>query len=123
MKFNNCQYTPKKRRGLATIVGALLFVVLVVGIFAVSGIALDSQTDIVTTSKDVADTGLKEQQEDFVYNSVLQLPAGFLQVNLTNQGQNSAEMFTIIMTNKSDIGEPTQTIEIPSATSFLYRSK
>ena len=42
-----------------------------------------------------------------------------LEVTLINKGQNAAEMFTLIMTNKSDIGEPVTTFEIPSDTSFL----
>jgi len=119
MKSKDYQYAPKNRRGLSSIVGALLFVVLMVATFSVLGIALNSQTDIVETSRDVADIGLKQQQEKFVFNAVQQVPTGFLQVNLTNQGQNVAEMFTLVMTNKSDIGEPTATIRIPSATSFL----
>jgi len=108
IKFNNCQYTPKKRRGLATVVGTLLFVVIVVAIFSVSGFALNSQADIASTSRDESDHALKKQQEDFFINTISQLPAGFLQVNLTNQGQNAAEMFTVIMTNKSDVGYPTR---------------
>ena len=64
MKFKDCQYS-KKRRGLSTIVGALLFVVLMVATFSVLGIALNSQTEIATTSRDVADMDLKKQQEKF----------------------------------------------------------
>jgi len=118
MKFKDCQYS-KKRRGLSTIVGALLFVVLMIATFSVLGIALNTQTEIVSTSRDVADIDLKKQQEKFVFNAAQQLPGDFLQVNLTNQGQNAAEMFTLVMTNKSDAGEPTETIDIPSITSFL----
>ena len=118
MKFKDCQYS-KKRRGLSTIVGALLFVVLMVATFSVLGIALNSQTEIATTSRDVADIDLKKQQEDFVLNSITQAPAAFLKVELTNEGQNAAEMFTVVMTNTTDAGEPTRTFEIPSATSFL----
>jgi len=87
----------KKRRGLATIVGALLFVVLIVSMFAVIGLSLDSQTDIVATSRDVSDKLLEKQQEDFVLNSAQQPPGGFLEIELTNLGQNTAEMFTVVM--------------------------
>ena len=51
MKFKN---PSTKRRGLSSIVGALLFVVLMVSTFAVLGVALDSQTDIASTGRDVA---------------------------------------------------------------------
>jgi len=118
MKFKNIT---TKRRGLSSIVGALLFVVLMVSAFAVIGVALDSQTDIASTGRDVAAKDLEKQQESFVFNSVQQgpNPADYLEIELTNTGQNTAEMFTVIMTNKSDIGEPTRTFEIPSVTSFL----
>ena len=121
MKINDYQFRAKKRRGLSSVVGALLFVVLMVATFAVLGVALDSQTNIVDISRQVADTGLKKQQEKFTINTIVQLPSTSLQVNVTNKGQNPAEIFTLVITNSSDIanGYPTQTIDIPSATSFL----
>jgi hypothetical protein len=72
----NKTFVSQKRRGLSSIVGALLFVVLMVAAFAVLGVALDSQTDIVDTGRIVADTGLKKQQENFRINSIVQLPSG-----------------------------------------------
>jgi archaellum component FlaF (FlaF/FlaG flagellin family) len=119
--LTNATPLSQKRRGLSSIVGALLFVVLMVATFAVLGVALDSQTDIVETSRQVTDAGLKKQQERFVINSIVQLPGDSLQVNVTNTGQNPSEIFTLVLTNSSDVtnGYPTQTIEIPSDTSFL----
>jgi archaellum component FlaF (FlaF/FlaG flagellin family) len=121
MKFKGCNLTLRKRRGLSSVVGALLFVVLMVATFAVLGVALNSQTEIVSTGRDVADTGLKKQQEKFSINSITQLSGESLQVNVTNKGQNPSEIFTLVITNSSDIanGYPTQTIDIPSETSFL----
>jgi hypothetical protein len=112
---------PQRRRGLSSIVGALLFVVLMVAAFAVLGVALDSQTDIVDTGRIVADTGLKKQQENFAINTIVQLPGESLQVNVTNLGQNPTEIFTLVITNSSDITNdyPTHTVDIPSDTSFL----
>ena len=121
MKSKDFQFTTKKRRGLSSVVGALIFVVLMVATFAVLGVALDSQTLIVDTSRTVADTGLKKQQENFIVTSALQPPLEPLQIKATNLGQNSAEIFTLIITNSSDItnGYPVKTYEIPSDTSFL----
>ena len=119
MKFKNFKPLANKRRGLSSVVGALLFVVLMVATFAVLGVALDSQIDIASTSRDVAAKDLQKQQEKFVLNNVVQLPGGFLQVNMTNQGQNTAEMFTMVLTNKTDPGEPSETYNIPANTSFL----
>jgi hypothetical protein len=121
MKSRDSRFIPKKRRGLSSIVGALIFVVLMVATFAVLGVALDSQTDIVDTSRDVADTGLKKQLEAFQINSVVQNPGQSLKVEAKNKGQNPTEIFTMIITNSSDIanGYPTETFDIPYATSLL----
>ena len=118
MKIN---IQPKTRRGLSSIVGALIFVVLMVATFSVLGIALNSQSEIVDTNRDVSDLGLKKQQENFIIKSVLQNPSDVLQINVANKGQNPAEIFTLIITNSSDIAEgyPTRTYNIPSVTSLL----
>ncbi len=120
MKFKNL--STKKRRGLSSIVGALLFVVLMVSTFAVLGVALESQTDITATGRDVADKDLEKQKEAFTLNNIGQPGYGltdYLKIELSNQGPNTAEMFTVVMTNATDAGEPTKTFEVPSATSFL----
>jgi hypothetical protein len=92
-----------------------------VATFAVLGVALDSQTDIVDTGREVADTGLKKQQENFVVTTAIQTPGKSLEIHAKNNGQNPTEIFTVIMTNSSDSanGFPTTTFEIPSDNSFL----
>jgi hypothetical protein len=56
---------PKNRRGLSSVVGALFFTVLMVAGFSVLSLALDAQTDIVTTQRIVSDIEIKKQQEEF----------------------------------------------------------
>ena len=89
MKHKGYQFTTKNRRGLSTIVGGLIFVVLMVATFSVLGIALSTQTDIVTTSRDVADIDLKQQQEEFTMNAFTTGPNGtaVLSVNVDNLGR------------------------------------
>jgi len=117
MKFKDCQYS-KKRRGLSTIVGALLFLVLMVATFSVLGIALNSQTEIASTSRDIADIDLKQQQEAFGI-ALSTDDTQILAVDVTNSGQNPTEIFTVVLTNRTDIGFPTKTYPIPSDTSFI----
>jgi len=118
MKSKNCQFYPKKRRGLSSIVGALLFVVLMVATFSVLGIALNTQTDIVSTARDVSATDLKKQQEEFGIG-VSTNGTEILSIDVNNVGQNPVEIFTVLMTNVTDVGFPTTIIEIPSDTSFI----
>jgi len=121
MKSKDYQYTPKNRRGLSSIVGALLFVVLMVATFSVLGVALNSQTDIVATSRDVADLGLKQQQEDFIISNIVQPVADDLEVEVLNLGQNPTEIFTLVITEVDDPAGvfPTTTYDIPSSTGYL----
>ncbi len=118
MKSHDCKFVPKNRRGLSSVVGALLFVVLMVATFAVLGVALDSQTEIVDTGREVADTSLKKQQEEFGI-AVSTNGTEILSIDVNNVGQNPVEIFTIVMTNVTDVGFPTTIIEIPSDTSFI----
>ena len=53
MKFN--VIFSSSRRGVSSIVGALLFTVLMIGAFSVLSLALDVQTDIVSTQRIVSD--------------------------------------------------------------------
>ena len=103
MRNNFCQL-PSNRRGLSSVVGALLFVVLMVATFAVLGVALDSQTDIVDTSRDIADIDLKQQQEEFTMNAFTTGPNGtaVLSVNVNNLGQNPTEIFSLIVTDSQN---------------------
>ena len=121
MKSKDYQYAPKNRRGLSSIVGALLFVVLMVATFSVLGIALNSQTDIVATSRAVADIDFKQQQENFIISKIVQPVADDLEVEVLNLGQNPTEIFTLVITEVDDPAGvfPTTTYDIPSSTGYL----
>ena len=114
MKFKGCKLTLRKRRGLSSVVGALLFVVLMVATFAVLGVALNTQTDIVSTGRDVAEIGLEKQLEDFNTN-IFANSTEFLTINISNPGQNPVEISTLFVTNSTQ----TEVYEIPSDTSFV----
>ncbi len=127
MKLKRNQFAPKNRRWLSSIVGALLFVVLMVSTFTVLGTALDSQTDIVSISRAVADAGLKKQQEDFKINAFTDngSPNALLSVDVENLGQNPLEIFSLIITEETDINDiyPSTVYDIPSDKSFITHGK
>ena len=127
MKCKNCQFNPKNRRGLSSVVGALLFVVLMVATFSVLGVALNSQTDIVSTSRDIAEIDLKKQKEDFTMNAFTTGPNGtaVLSVNVNNLGQNPTEIFTLIVIDSQNatVGLPVDVYDIPADASFVMPSE
>ena len=98
-------FQPQNRRGLSSVVGALFFTVLMVAGFSVLSLALDAQTDIVTTQRIVSDIEIKKQQEQFgVLTSTN--ATDHLNVSIFNQGQNPVEISSIWITNKTLPDEP-----------------
>ena len=101
----------KSRRGISTVVGALLFTVLMIGAFSVLSLALDVQTDIVSTQRVVSDVEIKKQQERF--NIAVSTDAtDSLIINVNNLGQNPVEISSIWIINKTQTDQPTKRFDI-----------
>jgi len=90
---------------LSSVVGALFFTVLMIAGFSVLSLALDAQTDIVTTQRIVSDIEIKKQQEQF---GILASTDGsnILNISVNNQGQNPVEISSIWITNKTLPDQP-----------------
>jgi len=90
---------------LSSVVGALFFTVLMIAGFSVLSLALDAQTDIVTTQRIVSDIEIKKQQEQF---GILASTDGndILNISINNQGQNPVEISSIWITNKTLPDQP-----------------
>ena len=114
-----------KRRGLSSIVGALLFVVLMVSTFAVLGVALTAQTDIASTGRDVAASDLKKQQEDFRIDVSTDSPIppnpAELFIAVENNGPNTIEISTVVVAQLTKVLEdyPVDVYDIPPDLSFI----
>ncbi len=105
MNLKRSALRPQNRRGLSSVVGALFFTILMIAGFSVLSLALDAQTDIVTTQRIVSDIELKKQQEQF---GVLASTDGnnILTVGINNQGQNPVEISSIWIVNKTLSDQP-----------------
>lgn len=99
----------KSRRGISTIVGALIFTVLMLGAFSALSLALDFQTDLVNVQQSVADKGIKKTQEEFSISAMTD-QNNILNLYVDNKGQNSLEISSVWILNKSD----------PSKTATMY---
>ncbi len=111
-------FQPKNRRGLSSVVGALFFTILMVAGFSVLSLALDAQTDIVTTQRMVSDIEIKKQQETF---GILASVDGnnLLDVIVNNQGQNPVEILSIWITNKTLPDQPATRYDINYDDAFV----
>ena len=110
--------SPRSRRGISSVVGALIFTVLMIAGFSAMSLALDSQTDIVNTQRVVADTELKKQQEDFKIR-VSTDTNHILNVTVDNVGQNPVEISRIWITNKTLATEPATPFSVNSNDAFV----
>lgn len=75
--------------------------------FSVLSLALDAQTDIVTTQRIVSDIEIKKQQETFGIYATTDAN-DILNLSVHNQGQNPVEISSIWITNKTLPNQPTQ---------------
>ena len=118
MIFKNSIIYPQNRRGLSSVVGALFFTVLMVAGFSVLSLALDAQTDIVTTQRIISDVEIKKQQEQF--GVLVSTDANdLLNVSINNQGQNPVEITSIWITNKTLPTQPVKRFEINYDDAFV----
>ena len=109
---------PKTRRGLSSVVGALFFTVLMIAGFSVLSLALDAQTDIVTTQRIVSDIEIKKQQEEF--GVLISTDANdILDVSIHNQGQNPVEITSVWITNKTLPDQPITRYDINYDDAFV----
>jgi len=103
---------------LSSVVGALFFTVLMIAGFSVLSLALDAQTDIVTTQRIVSDIEIKKQQEQF---GVLASTDGngILNVGVNNLGQNPVEISSIWITNKTLSDQPVTRYNVSYDDAFI----
>ena len=114
----NTRFMPQNRRGLSSVVGALFFTVLMIAGFSVLSLALDAQTDIVTTQRIVSDVEIKKQQEQF---GVLASTGGnnLLTLNVNNQGQNPVEISSVWIVNKTLTDQPVMRYDVNYDDAFI----
>ena len=102
-------------------VGALFFTVLMVAGFSVLSLALDAQTDIVTTQRLVSDVELKKQQERFGI-SVSTDSNNKLDISVSNFGQNPVEISSFWIINKTLSTQPATRYSVNYNDSFVTSS-
>jgi len=106
------------RRGISSVVGVLIFTVLMIAGFSAMSLALDSQTDIVNTQRVVADTELKKQQEQF--DIVVSTDVDdILNISVDNRGQNPVEISRVWITNKTLPTQPAKPFSVNSNAAFV----
>ena len=110
-------FSPDSRRGISSVVGALIFTVLMIAGFSAMSLALDSQTDIVNTQRVVSAVELQAQQEEFEIQ--VSTVNNILNVTIDNIGQNPVQISHLFITNKTMASQPIQDFFINSDDAYI----
>jgi len=102
-----------KRRGISTIVGGLIFLILMTSAFSTFYIAFDVQQETINTQRDVSRDLVEKTQEQFVISAGADPnDNNRLGIQVKNQGPNPVEVANIWIVNKSDVNEPANRYEV-----------
>jgi len=114
----NSKIYPKKRRGISTVVGTLIFLVLMISGFSMLTLALDTQIDLVDTQRLVSDSEIKKNQEKFAIAASTDV-ASLLQIHVNNLGKNPVEIASFWLINKTDSNQPAKQYLINYDNTFI----
>jgi len=105
-KVNKNNLKLHKSRGISTIVGGIIFLVLLTSGFSSFYIALDVQKDTINTQREISKDIVQKIQEQFSISTSTDPDNNLLGIQVENQGQNPIEISNIWIINKSAIETP-----------------
>jgi len=106
-KFNKNNLKLHKSRGISTIVGGIIFLVLLTSGFSSFYIALDVQKDTINTQREISKDIVQKIQEQFsISTSTDPDNNNLLGIQVENKGQNPIEISNIWIINKSATETP-----------------
>ncbi len=107
VKFFPNPRQPIKRRGISTIVGGLIFLILLTTGFSAFYVALDTQMDTVDVQRKISSSILEKTQEQFdIAVAIDQSQNNLLGIQVSNKGTNPVEISNIWIINQSAIETP-----------------
>jgi len=97
------------RRGISTIVGGMIFLVLLSGGFSAFYVALDVQKDTISTQRDISKSIVEKTLEKFEISTGTNPVDNTLEIQVENQGANPVEITNIWIINRSSVEVPPYT--------------
>lgn len=119
MRFSNYENF-KGRKGIASVIGGLFFLVLMTSGFTVYYVALESQAEMIDTQQLIASTEIKKIQEKFAISAAAD-PSNnnLLQIQVKNQGNHPIEIADVWIINKTDTNQPATKYELDYNDAFI----
>ena len=119
MRFSNFENF-KGRKGIASVVGGLFFLVLMTSGFAVSYVAIENQSAMIDTQQLIASTEIKKIQEKFAISAAADPNNNNqLQIQVKNQGYHPIEIADVWIINKTDANQPATKYELDYDDAFI----
>jgi len=110
-----------RKRGISTIVGGIIFLVLLTAGFSTFFVAMDVQSDTVNAQRAVSDSIIEKTQEKFSIGVATDdsTPWHTLGIQVKNEGTNPIQISNIWIINKTQIGQPAKSIPISSSDAYI----
>jgi len=107
-------------RGISTIVGGIIFLVLLTAGFSTFFVAMDVQSDTIDAHRTVSNYIIEKTQEDFVIEVTSDASTGYkLEIQAKNQGPNPVQISNIWIINKSEVNEPATSYDVNYDDAFI----
>jgi len=110
-----------RKRGISTIVGGIIFLVLLTAGFSTFFVAMDVQSDTINAQRTISNSIIEKTQEQFSITAVTDdsNPWHLLDIQVKNEGTNPIQISNIWIINKSQVGLPAKSIPISSSDAYI----
>jgi len=120
VNFSSNNSKLNKKRGISTIVGGIIFLVLLTAGFSAFFVAMDVQSDTIDAQRTISDSLIDKTQEQFaIAVATDETNNNQLGIHVKNQGPNPVEISNIWIINKSEANQPTKKIEVDYSDAFI----
>src|SRR3990172_4593958 len=111
VNFSSNNSKLNKKRGISTIVGGIIFLVLLTAGFSAFFVAMDVQSDTIGAQRTISDSLIDKTQEQFaIAVATDETNNNQLAIHVKNQGPNPVEISNSWMINKSEANQPNKKI-------------
>ena len=120
VNFSSNSNKLNKKRGISTIVGGIIFLILLTAGFSAFFVAMDVQSDTIDAQRTISDSLIDKTQEQFaIAVATDETNNNKLGIHVKNQGPNPVEISNIWIINKSEANQPIKKIEVDYSDAFI----
>jgi len=109
-----------RKRGISTIIGGIIFLVLLTAGFSTFFVAMDVQSDTINAQRTISNSIIEKTQEQFSIAVATDDSNGYkLGIQVKNTGPNPIQISNIWIINKSDVNYPVKNIPVYYNDAFI----